>query len=338
MNVETLGDIKSLKKIVYGGITLPQELLSNYNQKGFEFVSLNKPGAKLGEHVSAEIFDEAMKDAHGYIPGGESASNENLDKAKSLEAIVFPGTGYSSYVDVDYCKRRGIKIGSCPGANAAAVSEFSAALILDMVKDITVFNNRLKGGVWELRGTPDVFDKKVGIIGMGHVGAGVARIMRLGFGCEILYSGRSAKPDIERELGARMLPIDGVLAQSDIIVIAVTLSDETKGMIDKARVQKMKSGCFLLNVARKDVLDQDAVIEAVKSGKIRKYASDVYHNDPITPELVASFKGTYLPDEQLIITPHSAFFSPSSFRRIAEAAADTVVKILSGVYTPNRAV
>jgi phosphoglycerate dehydrogenase-like enzyme len=263
-------------------------------------------------------------------------TDELLSGAPKLEALVFCGTGYASFIDVEACKSHGVKLGYCPGANARAVAEFSSALLTAGLKNIPWFNSRVKDGHWSPRITQDIFDQTLGFIGLGNVGIRLARIMHGGYGCNILYYNRSPKPDAEKDLGAVRVELEELLAKSSVVILCITLSDETRGMINRERIAAMKDGAMLLNLARSEIVDTPAVLAALEQGRLSRYVTDVFHEDPVSAEYARSWKGRYPGDDKLIVTPHTCFSSPDTARQVGIIAVDTIQKLLNGEDTPNR--
>jgi lactate dehydrogenase-like 2-hydroxyacid dehydrogenase len=253
--------------------------------------------------------------------------------AENLKLLVFAGVGYASFIDLGYCKKRGITVGYCPGANANAVAEFSTALLTAALKDIVIFNNEVKRGIWNRRFTADIFDKTIGFIGFGHIGQRMAQILHLGYGCRISYHARTAKPELDKRYDTQNRELYEVLKEADVLVACASLTDETRGLIGTKAVEAMKDGVYLMNVARAELVDTEAVLAGLASGKIGKYVTDVYHKDPVSPDLARDYAPLYPGDDKLILSPHPSWMTADSFRRMKLSAVDTAVKFFAGVKT-----
>jgi phosphoglycerate dehydrogenase-like enzyme len=326
-----------MKQVVCcGTLNLNSDALGELKKNGFEFIFPLGSSGKPANAEEEKNLREALKTAEGFISGGVHVTDELLNDAPKLEAVVFCGTGFASFIDVEACKKHCVKIGYCPGANAQAVAEFSSALLTAGLKNIPWFNAQVKNGLWSHRLTPDICDQTLGFVGLGNVGIRLARIMHGGYGCKILYYCRSQKPDAEKDLGAVRMGLDELLAESTVVILCITLSDETKGLINRERIAAMKDGALLLNLARSEVVDTSAVLEALEKGKLSRYVTDVFHEDPVAVENARNWKGKYPGDDKLIVTPHTCFNSPSTARQIGIIAIDTVQKLLNGEDTPNR--
>jgi phosphoglycerate dehydrogenase-like enzyme len=316
-------------RIVYTGFSLDEGIISQKLNEGFEFIKFESTSAEPFPPEKMERFLKVLEDCDGYILGaGGPAGEVMLKRAKKLKAIVFFGSGYMTFIDTDYCRARGIKAGYCPGANSNAVAEFGAALTLAAIKDIVAFNNEVRAGVWTPRRTPDIFDKTVGFIGLGNIGARMAAMLHGGFGCKILYRARTPKPDLEARLSAVAVSMDGLLAASDVVVVAAAHTPETHGIIDAAAVSKMKRGCILVNMARAQLVDTQAVLDGVTCGRIAKYVTDVYHTDPVTADFAKEYAGKYLPPDKLVLTPHTSFVSADATRKMIVSSVRTICNML----------
>ncbi|MDR2259192.1 MAG: hypothetical protein LBE14_08615 [Treponema sp.] len=326
-----------MKKIVSMGlISLDDGVYGELRQRGFELVFPLGMGIRpRGGEDQKKIF-AALADAEGFISGGVTVDDELLDHAPLLKAVIFCGVGYASFIDAAACKRRNVALGVCPGANALAVAESASAMLTAAIKDLFRFNRAVKDGIWKSHDTPDIFDKTLGFVGFGNVGLKLARIMHHGYGCPVLYYARSAKPEAEKELGARRRELDSLLAESDVAVISITWTGETEGLINRDRIAGMKDGAILLNLARSEIVDRDAALSALESGKLSKYLTDVFHSDAAAGEEAPRWKGKYPDDSKCIVTPHAFWASPHTTKRIGEIAIETVQKLILGEASPNR--
>ncbi|MDR3123380.1 MAG: hypothetical protein LBU16_06330 [Treponema sp.] len=333
-----------MKKVVccgslnFGGGAPNEEFLRGLREEGFDFVfPIGPVGKPLGDEEKNRVF-EALEDADGFIPGGIYVSEAVLNRAPRLKALVFSGVGYSSFIDVEACKRRGVEVGFCPGANAVAVAEFASALLVSGIKNIPWFNAQVKGSAfWSPQSTPDIYDKVLGFWGLGNVGFRLARIMRYGYGCKILFKNRSSKPEAKEVLDAEERSFEELLAESDVFIVGVSLTEETAGMINEERIARMKDGAILLNFARSEIVDTPAVLKALETGKLSKYITDVFHSDTVAREEAVKWKGKYPGDDKLIVTPHTCFFAPSTGRQMEAMVLDTMKKLLRGEDIPNKA-
>jgi phosphoglycerate dehydrogenase-like enzyme len=326
-----------MKKIVSMGLVSPDAgVHGKLKQKGFELVFPLGRGIGPRNGEDREKILAALADAEGFISGGVKVDDALLDRAPRLKAVIFCGVGYASFIDAAACKKHNVALGVCSGVNATAVAESASAMLTAAIKDLFRFNHDVKSGIWKPRDTPDIFDKTLGFVGFGNVGLKFAKIMRHGYGCPVRYFARSAKPEAERELGAGRRELDSLLAESDVVVVSITWTEETERLISGERIARMKDGAVLLNLSRAEIVDLDAVLTALGSGKISKYLTDVFHRDTEAAELAPLWKGRYPDDSTCIVTPHTFWASPHTIRQIGETAVETVQKLILGEPTPNR--
>jgi lactate dehydrogenase-like 2-hydroxyacid dehydrogenase len=226
---------------------------------------------------------DGVEEASGFI--GVPPSSALFDAAKNLRAIATVSAGYDAY-DIHDLTRRGIQLMNCPGALTETTADLAFALLMVAARRVTELAEWVKAGEWR-RSLPDekfgvdIHGKTLGIVGLGRIGAAIARRGALGFGMRILYTGPSAKPDAERELGAERHPLEELLGYSDFVCLAMPLRKETDGLIGARELALMKPTGILVNIARGRVIDEDALIEALQNGRIRAAGLDVFQREPL---------------------------------------------------------
>jgi D-3-phosphoglycerate dehydrogenase / 2-oxoglutarate reductase len=217
-----------------------------------------------------------------------------------LRMVVRVGAGVNN-IDVAAATRLGVIVCNTPGTNARGVVELTIAALLAMARNIIEANNSLKAGKWEKNkfvGT-ELLGKTLGVIGLGNIGRGVAGIGRA-LGMRVLGFDPVFTPDNAKELGIELVTLDTIFAQSDYITLHASLTEGSKNMIGADALAKMKDGVAIANCARAQLVDTNAMLAALKSGKVHYYYTDVFTKEP--PEagdpLVAS--------DRVIVTPHVA--------------------------------
>src|SRR5215218_8078769 len=178
-------------------------------------------------------------DDHSYMP------TELVGQCKNLKHIVFLGTGAASYMNVAEIEALGVKVHTIKGYGDTAVAEQTIALMMAACRDLARMDRNIRAGHWEPLEGVQVFSKTLGIIGLGGIGAEVARIAK-GMGMEVLAWNRTPRP----EAGVKLVSLDELLAKSDVVSLNLVLSDETRGFIDAKRIAAMKPGVILVNTAR----------------------------------------------------------------------------------------
>ncbi|WP_026145197.1 2-hydroxyacid dehydrogenase [Pseudomonas asplenii] len=241
------------------------------------------PDPKLGD-LNAQ-FDEALPHAHGLIGVGRKLGRAQLENAGKLEVVSSVSVGYDNY-DVAYLSERGIMLTNTPDVLTESTADTGFALLMSTARRVAELDAWTKAGQWkasigpDLFGT-DVYGKTLGIVGMGNIGGAVARRGRFGFDMPILYSGNSRKPELEQQLGAQYRSLDALLAEADFVVLVVPLSDKTRHLIGQRELGLMKPGAILVNISRGPVVDEPALIQALRNGTIRGAGLDVYEKEPL---------------------------------------------------------
>jgi len=255
-----------------------------------------------------------------------------LDAAgSSLKVVSQMAVGYDN-IDVAACTARGIPVGNTPGVLTETTADLAVALMLATARRLVEAAEYLKAGKWatwrpmELTGF-DVSGSTVGIVGFGRIGKAVARRLR-GFGCRILYHDPAPDPDAG-SLGASFVNFDTLLKSSDFITLHVPLTDDTRGLIGQAELAQMKPEAVLINTSRGPVLDQDALLAALRAGQIAGAGLDVTTPEP----LPADHPLLDLPN--VVVLPHIGSASRATRLRMAQLAVDNLLAGLRGERLPH---
>jgi D-3-phosphoglycerate dehydrogenase / 2-oxoglutarate reductase len=210
-------------------------------------------------------------DDHSYLP------TELVGRCGSLKHIVFLGTGAASYMNVAELEARGIRVHTIKGYGDTAVAEHTVALMLAASRDIAGMDRLIRTGTWSTREGVQLYGKTLGVIGLGGIGREVMRMAR-GLGMEVIAWNRTPQP------GEPLVPLDALLARSDVITLHLALNDETRGFLGPAQIARAKPGVILVNTARGALVDEAALIEGLRSGHIRHAGLDVFHAEPLKPD------------------------------------------------------
>lgn len=256
-----------------------------------------------------------------------------LDAAGSTLKIVSNYAVGFDNVDVSAATQKGIVVTNTPSDEISeAVAEFTWALILSLSRRIVEGDEFGRKGAyrgWEpdLFLGRDIYGKTLGIVGLGRIGTMVARRAK-GFNMKLLYNKRERDEKAEQELGVQFVSLDELLSQSDIITLHVPLTEETRHMISSAEFSKMKPTAYLINTARGGVVDESALVAALKQGKIAGAALDVHENEPeMNPELLLM--------ENVILTPHIASATVEVREKMTSQAVEAIIKTLAGQKPEN---
>jgi len=273
-------------------------------------------------------FNAALAQAQGVIGSGLRFDAALIAQCPHLQAISTVAVGYDLF-DVGALSARGILLCNTPDVLTESVADLTLALMLACARRVVELAAWVRAGGWTRPVEAadfgsDVFGKTLGIVGMGRIGMAVARRARLGFGMRVLYQSRSAKPDADREFGARRCSLDELLTESDFVCVLVPLSAETEHMIAAAEFARMKPSAFFINVARGKVLDEAALIDALRSGAIKGAGLDVFEREPL------SMDSELLAMSNVVALPHIGSATHDTRRAMAELAVDNLVDALEG--------
>ena len=248
-----------------------------------------------GQRLSGKKLIEFVSDADAAIVGIETIDDSILDHTPKLKIISKYGVGLDS-IDQESLKRRGISLGWTGGVNRRSVSELTLCFMLGLCRNVFSSGFKLKQTAWDKDGGHQLSGKTVGIIGCGHIGSDVARLLSP-FGCTLLARDIIDKSVFCQEYGATETGLDEVIERSDIITLHVPLTEQTRQMVNKSFLQRMKSTAFLVNTCRGEVVDQTALKNALDQSIIAGAALDVFAEEPPTDKEFLS-----LPN--LMVTPH----------------------------------
>lgn len=263
--------------------------------------------------VSSVELETAIEDADVLIPENEIVKLSLLDKAKSLK-LIQTGAGYDN-VPIEACTQKGIYVANAAGINAQTVAEHVFAFILSWYKNIVYFDSLMKAGKYRVHYVGSELSQKViGIVGIGNIGKEIARIANA-FKMDVLgYHYRPIETGGEIEL----VDMQSLLKSSDVITLHVRLTKYTKHMIGENEFELMKNDAFLINTSRGAVLDEAALIEALKNKKIGGAGLDVFEKEPLPNN------SPLLKLKNVILTPHTAgepdalYFHSTRFKFFAE--------------------
>jgi D-3-phosphoglycerate dehydrogenase len=261
---------------------------------------------KLGEVVYKPTdVKAAIKDADVLIVrSATKVDEEMLRKAMRLRIVARAGVGLDN-IDVQACERRGIKVINTPGASTNAVAELVVGVMICMLRNVQKAHMQMKNRIWDkknLVGT-EIEGKTLGIIGFGRIGSLVAKKANA-LGMKVIAFDPHPKP-VEY---VRFVSFDELLSTADVISLHATLTPETRNMINKEAIAKMKNGAYLMNFARGGLVDEEALYEACKTKKIAGAALDVYSVEPYT--------GKLLELDNICFTPHLGASTKEAQRRI----------------------
>lgn len=247
-------------------------------------------------------------DDHSYMP------TELVAQCGALEHIVFLGTGAASYMNPAELKARGVTVHTIKGYGDTAVAEHAIALMLSASRDVAGMDRGIRSGTWSTREGVQLRGKTLGIVGLGGIGREAARIGR-GLGMEVVAWNRTQRD------GEMLVPFDELLARADVISLHLALNDETHGFLGAAQIARTKPGVILINTARAALVDETALVDALRSGHIRHAGLDVFHAEPLRPDHPLAAM------ENVTLTAHAGFRTLEASMTLLRRAIDIVREI-----------
>jgi D-3-phosphoglycerate dehydrogenase len=269
-------------------------------------VAINRAPNLIPDQLPAVLDDaEIAIIDHTHLPTLLAA------KCRGLEHVVFLGTGARSYMNPEELAGHGITVHTIKGYGDTAVAECTIALMWASARGFARMDRAMRAGEWLGIDGVQLTGKTLGLVGFGGVAAEVARIA-LGSGIRVIAWNRSprAHPSVE------FLSLEQVLAQSDVVSLHLLLTDETRGILSRERIAAMKPGVILVNTARGALVDEEAMIEALRSGHIRHAGLDVFAIEPLPADHILTTL------ENVTLSAHSAFRTPEASDNLIGAALD----------------
>ncbi|MDE7242011.1 phosphoglycerate dehydrogenase [Desulfovibrio sp.] len=247
------------------------------------FDRLKDAGLEVIRNETGGILDEAamkklIAPCEGVILGVDPMNAAVLDAAPKLRAIAKYGVGLDN-IDLSACEARGIRVSRTVGANSDAVADYAFALMLGVARRVAFIDRRCRERDWSKITSIDVYGKTLGVIGLGAIGRRVARRAR-GFDMRVLASDSVWDEDFAVEQGIERADADRICRECDFITLHCLLNDETRNIIDERRIASMKPTAVLVNTARGGLVDEAALLAALKAGRIWGAGLDVFAHEP----------------------------------------------------------
>ena len=290
--------------------TLPRDVyVPLFQEAGIEYL----------DEVPKSNLEKVIADCEGLVVrSATKVTAELLANAPKLKIIGRAGTGYDN-IDLNAATLRGIVVENTPDANSNSATEYTMGLIYALAKNISAADASLKSGKWEksrYSGT-ELHGKRLGIIGLGRIGQLVAKLA-MGNGMEVVFYDPYVSEENARKFGYTSLTFDELLRTSDYVTLHAVLTEETKGMIGTRQLSLMKPSARLINAARGELVDEDVLYDAIKSGKLAGAGIDVFEKEP--------YKGKLLElGDKIVVTPHLAASTEEAQTRVAEAIVNQMI-------------
>lgn len=300
--------------------------------------------ARLHEQAEVTLIDnlnadglatlrEALPRAHGLLGASLKLDAGLLDLAPHLEAIASVSVGVDNY-DIDYLTERRILLSNTPDVLTETTADTGFALILATARRVVELANMVRAGQWKRNVGPaqfgtDVHGKTLGIIGMGRIGEALAQRGHFGFGMPVIYHSHSPKPAVEQRFNAQYRSLSELLQQADFVCLTLPLTAETEGLIGAEQFALMRPETIFINISRGKVVDEAALIQALREGQIRAAGLDVFEREPLNTD------SPLLQLNNVVATPHIGSATHETREAMATCAVDNLLAALAGERPKN---
>lgn len=284
-----------------------------------------------------ERFLKEIVDADAIITADKKITKEMIDTLENCKVIVRQGIGFDT-IDLERSKEKGIAVCNIPDYCVEEVSEFTVALMLNLWRHINTYDKHTREGIWDIQSVHKITGfpamrrsstQTLGITGFGRIARLVAKKAKP-FGFRIITSDPYIDPKIPEEMGVELVDFDTLVKQSDIISVNTPLTPETKHMFNMDVFKKMKDTAYIVNTGRGPLIKEDDLYEALKNKVIAGAALDVTETEPLEKD------NKLFTLDNIIITPHAAFYTEDSYLEMRRRACEEVIRVLSGQEPENR--
>lgn len=264
----------------------------------------------------------------------DTVNEEVLDVCSSLQVVSNVAVGYDN-IDIDAASQHGVKVTNTPGVLTETTADLTFALLLSAARRIPEADTYVRADGydgWELMQPHlgvDVHRKTLGVWGMGRIGKAVAQRAYHGFDMDIIYNSNSPKEQVEESLDADFVSFEELLQRSQFLTIHTPITPETEGTFDADAFRLMNDDAILINVARGQIIDEEALVSALQSGELRGAALDTFEEEPAVNAQLTQI------DESVVLTPHIGSASRETRSQMAHMAAENMLAGLAGETPPN---
>jgi D-3-phosphoglycerate dehydrogenase len=287
---------------------------------------LSEYGIALIEHDRHRQMDEAtllqlVPTVAGLIAGPERVTEHVMAAAPQLQVVCAPGVGYD-HIDVEAATRRGIVVCTCPGCNHHAVAEMALGMLISLARNIGMADRAMRQGRWSSVRGVELWGKTMGIVGLGNIGKSLAlRARALGMRVLAMDSVRDITFASAHEIS--YVPLATLLRESDVVSLHCPLTPRTRGLINARTLALMKPTAYLINTARGPLVEQAALVQALRAGRLAGAGLDVFETEPLQHNPFTEF-------ENVVLTPHCAGGTQEAVDASLEVALQNVVAVLNG--------
>lgn len=268
-----------------------------------------------------------IRDIDGIIIGIDELSTEIIERADKLKVISKYGTGLDN-IDINIATKKKIIVTNTPQANVEAVADLVFGLILSLARRVPEADQKTKSGKWEKIIGKSVWEKTLGIIGLGKIGRQVVKRAQ-GFKMNILVYDLIKDEKFAQNYSIKYVNLEELLQKSDYITIHIPLNDTTRGMISYKELGKIKKEAFLINTSRGGIVDEQALYKALRNNQLKGAALDVYSNEPPVESPLKEL-------DNVIMTPHIGAYTEEAIENMGIQAAQNLIDVLEGRESQNR--
>jgi D-3-phosphoglycerate dehydrogenase len=302
----------------------------------YEFASL-APEREVIEQLGAELITaqcrtedeviEAAREVDGIINQYAPISRRVIENLEKCKVISRYGIGVDT-IDLDAATENGIIVGNVTDYCIDEVSDHAFALLISSARKVTQLNKAVKQGTWDYKIGVPIFrlrNRVLGLVGLGKIPQSLAQKSQV-FGLQVIAYDPYVSAELAEELGIELVELNQLCTQADYISVHAPLMDSTRGMISDEQFNHMKKEAFIINTARGPVIDEKALIRALREGKIAGAGLDVLENEPIAED------SPLLKMDQVVINPHVAWYSEESQIELKRKTTQNVADVLKGFY------
>ncbi|HUC17723.1 MAG TPA: NAD(P)-dependent oxidoreductase [Acetobacteraceae bacterium] len=275
------------------------------------------------DHVPPEALPRLLEGHDFVIDDHSQLPTDAMRACRGIRHVIFLGTGARSYMNPEELAEFGIEVHIIKGYGDTAVAEHTIALMWAAARGLARMDRLIRQGEWPRTEGMELTGKTIGLIGFGGIGAEVARIA-FGAGMRVLAWNRTKKPAPKATPTVHFVPLDTLLAESDIVSLHLLLTDETRGFLGAERLGKLRPGAILVNTARGALVDEAAMIAALKEGRLAHAALDVFETEP----LPMGHPLTTL--ENVTLSAHSGFRTPEASEKLIRSGLDIACRLAGG--------
>ncbi|WP_406676971.1 phosphoglycerate dehydrogenase [Moorella sp. ACPs] len=290
--------------------------LDMLREKGYEVV-LNSQGRPLKQEELLKL----AADADGLLVGIDEVSRQVIEGSPNLKAISKYGVGVDN-IDLQAARERGIIVTNTPGVNTEAVADLAVALMLCAARQVVAADHSIRKGEWKKFMGVSLFKKTVGILGTGQIGRAVARRLK-GFEADLLLYDIARDEEFAAAIGGRYAGLEEILQEADFVSVHLPLLPATRNLIGEAELRLMKTGAVIVNTARGGIIDETALVKALREKWIRGAALDTFSVEPLANEELRK-----LPN--VVLTPHIGAYTEEAVLMMGMQAARNLIDALEG--------